>query len=110
VSLAGCSGGDLTSCPSVNPQDREGPAPFVSMTDGSFDTVRYKNFGVYIPHVRVPFVASTDHKRVLHRMGASLQAKGVYTTTFTTADAGQAMITLRGPGGHRYVLHVTVRC
>jgi hypothetical protein len=110
VSLAGCSGSDSTGCPSVNPQDREGPAPFVSMTDGSFYTVRYKNFGVYVPHVRAPVMAFTDHRRVLHRMGASLQARGVYTTIFTAAGAGHAKITLRGPDGHRYVLQVTVEC
>jgi hypothetical protein len=80
------------------------------MTDGSFNTVRYKNFGDYIPDVGEPVVAFTDHKRVLHRMGASLQARGVYTTIFTTVGEGHAKVTLRGPDGHRYVLQVTVAC
>lgn len=94
----------------MDPQDREGPAPFVSMADGSYDTQRYKNFSVYIPDVKAPVVAKTDNGRVLHRLGASLQPKGVYATNFAAIQRGNAKITLPGPDGHRYALRVTVAC
>jgi hypothetical protein len=113
VLLAGCwSGGSSNAggCPSVDPFEREGPAPFVSMTDGSYATQRYKSHAVYIPHVTAPVVARTDNAHVLDRLGASLQAKGVFATGISAVHKGNAKITLRGPDGHRYALRVTVAC
>src|SRR3954462_15796320 len=81
--LAGCWAGRSSTagaCPSVDPADREGPASFVGMTDGSYATQRYKNFSVYIPDNRAAVVAQTDNRWVLHRHGASLQPKGVFAT------------------------------
>lgn len=80
------------------------------MTDGSYDTQRYKAFSVYIPDVKEPVVAKTDNRRVLHRYGASLQPKGVFATNFAAVRRGNANITLRGPDGHRYALLVRVAC
>ena len=94
----------------MNPGDREGPAPFVSMTDGSHDTRRYKAFSVYIPDVKEPVVAKTDNRRVPHRYGASLQPKGVFANAFGAVQRGNANITLRGPDGDRYALRVRVAC
>ena len=80
------------------------------MTDGSYDTQRYKAFAVYIPDVKERFVAKTDNRRVLHRFGASLQPKGVFATSFGAVRSGNANITVRGPDGHRYALRVRVAC
>lgn len=112
VLLTGCPSNSTRAdgCPSINPMEREGPAPFVSMRDQSYSTQRYKNFAVFLPGVSERVVARADNPRVLYRHGASLQPTGVYATSFGATHKGDSVVTMIGRDGKRYHLQVTVAC